>query len=283
MKKFLILFFVLVLLGAGIWIFWPLFHLKEIKISQPEIVEMVEKEILTPPPLKGPEKAEVPETVLTQKEIIKYTNLEREKYGLLPLKENFQLNEMAQAKIADMLKYQYFDHQSPTGKGVGDLANDFKYQFLTIGENLAMGNFENEKELVDGWMASPGHRENILNPNFQEIGVAVEKGIFEGKSVWLAVQHFGLPLSACPQPNENLKLEIEEKQKELKSLENLLLNLKSELERMRPKRSSYYQEKVKEYNSLVEEYNNLLAEIQPLINQYNLQVQEFNQCLAEIK
>jgi uncharacterized protein YkwD len=92
-----------------------------------------------------------------------------------------------------MFENQYFAHESPTGEKVSDLAKKFGYDFLLIGENLAMGNFSSDEDLVLAWMESPGHRENILNEKYQEIGVAVKKGIFEGKEVWIAVQHFGLP------------------------------------------------------------------------------------------
>ena len=62
---------------------------------------------------------------------------------------------------------------------------------------------------MTAWMNSPGHRANILNPHFQEIGVAVGKGMYEGHETWIAVQSFGMPLSACPASDANLKIKID--------------------------------------------------------------------------
>ena len=70
-----------------------------------------------------------------------------------------------------------------------------------------MGNFKNDQDLVSAWLNSPGHRANILNTRFTEIGTAVLKGFYEGREVWMAVQEFGLPLSSCPNPDSKVKIE----------------------------------------------------------------------------
>lgn len=286
MKKILIFVFILTILLLIIFL-EPLiknffqWKISEIEKGIPQINELIQKkEIFLPPPLKKIEK-EKPEVILSQEEIIKETNLQREKNGLLPLKENSILNLMAQKKIEDMFKYQYFSHYSPSGKRVADLAKDFNYEFLIVGENLAMGNFSSEKDLVASWMESPGHRENILNPKYQEIGVAVQKGFFEGKIVWMAVQHFATPLSLCPQPNFSLKEKIDQKEKEILELQKKLIFLKSEINSMRPKRTPEYLKKIEEYNNLVFQYNLLVKEQKDLIEEYNLGVNIFNQCLEE--
>jgi uncharacterized protein YkwD len=285
MRKFLILCLILLILGGGILFFWPFSRLEflEVTVALPKIAELIEKEIFTPSPLRATEEKEIPQVILNQQGVIEWTNIQREKYGFSALEENSKLNTMAQTKIEDMFQNQYFSHYSSLGEGVGDLAEDFGYEFLVIGENLALGNFQNDESLVEAWMASPGHRENILSPTYQEIGVAVKKGIFEGKTVWLAVQHFGLPLSACLQPSELVRLQIEKNQQELEELQRLLLEVQAELRTIRPKWGSNYQQKLEEYNSLVERYNNLLTENKTLINQYNAQIQQFNQCVAEVR
>ena len=263
--------------------FWPFSQLEflEVEIVSPKIAKLAEKEISAPPPLRTAEEKETFQTVLSRLEIIEWTNIQRKKYGLPVLKENSKLNAAAQAKTEDMFQNQYFSHYSPSGEGAGDLAEDFGYEFLTIGENLAMGNFQDNETLVEAWMASVGHRENILSKKYQEIGVAVQKGIFNGKSVWLAVQHFGLPSSACLQPSEIIRLQIEQKKQELEELQSLLLEIQTELRTIRPRWGSDYQQKSEEYNNLVERYNNLLIEAEVFINQYNAQVQQFNQCVAD--
>jgi uncharacterized protein YkwD len=282
-KKGLIFSLIFVFLVFGIWFFYSFFHLKipKIKITLPQITETIKPpKFSLPPPLQKIEK-EKPEVILTQEGVIEWTNREREKHGLLPLKESQKLNEIALLKVKDMFNNQYFSHYSPSGEGVGELAQNFGYEFLLIGENLAMGNFESDEDLVKSWMESPGHRENILNPHYQEIGVAVKKGVFEGKTVWLAVQHFGLPLSVCPQPDLALKAKIEENQEQIFTLQKQLSLLKSEIEKIKPKRDLQYYQKIEKYNELVSQYNSLVNEQEALINQYNLQVNLFNQCLEK--
>ena len=315
MKNPLVLSLILIILGGGILFFWPSSQseLLEVETASLEVAELAEKEISTPLPLRATEELETEATplevtefvevaeelellevevippevvepvILSQQGVIEWTNTQREKYGLPVFRENPKLNAMAQSKAEDMLQNQYFAHESPLGEGAGDLAKVFAYEFLAIGENLAMGNFQNDESLVEAWMASPGHRENILSPTYREIGVAVQKGIFNGNSVWLAVQHFGLPLSACSQPSEVIRLQIEQNQQELAELRGLLVKLRAELRIIRPRWGDNYQQKLEEYNILVEKYNNLLTENEILINQYNEQVQQFNQCVAGLK
>jgi uncharacterized protein YkwD len=251
-------------------------NFKKIENLTPKVEIKTEPQVFTPPPLKVETKKE---GFLTQRGIIVWTNIYRKDFGLKTLKENEILDQSAKLKLEDMFKNQYFAHKSPEGIELKDLMKDVNYKFIVIGENLAMGNFENDKELVDAWMKSEGHRENILNERFEEIGVAVKKGIFEGREVWIAVQHFGKPLSACQKPDEDLKKRIENNETKLDEMEKELLSLKEEIEKKVPK--WMVKEKIKEYNDLVNEYNLLLKETQDLISQYNQQVESFNNCLSQ--
>lgn len=243
-----------------------------------DLVQKAEKQIVATPALRA--KQEAHESFLTQAGIIEWTNIQREKKGLPLLKENQNLNVSAKMKAEDMLKEQYFEHVSLKGEEVSDLAEIAGYQFITIGENLAFGNFENDEILVQGWMDSPGHRENILNLNYQEIGVAVLKGEFAGENTWLAVQHFALPLSVCPQPSEAISEEITANQTQLKKMENALKELQSEIKEMRPKWGLAYNEKVEQYNELVGQYDAFFFETQNLVDKYNNQVFLFNECVS---
>jgi len=289
MKKFKILFLVFIIFLGGFLFFRDeILNLYQLKLSlrlpqiEKEIADLLAKEtekiISTPPPLRADKEA--PEAFLTQTGVIEETNSQREKYGLPLLNKSSKLNLSAELKLQDMFQNQYFGHQSPGGEGVADLAEKSAYEFLAIGENLALGNFQNDKALVDGWMASPGHRANILSSSYQEIGVAVGKGIFEGKTTWLAVQHFGLPISACPQPDLSLKEEINENQKQILELQGKLAVLDAEIRMTIPKRGEEYNQKVEEYNALVLQYNALVEENKILIDKYNNQVSLFNQCLV---
>lgn len=251
-------------------------QLPEVKEDINNITQEIGKQILTPPPLKATKESA--QSFLTKQGVIEWTNTQRKNNGLSPLKENLKLDLSAEIKVDDMFKNQYFAHESPSGAGVGDLAKTIGYDFIVIGENLALGNFENDEALVQAWMDSPGHRENILNKNYQEIGVAVMKGTYEGRTTWLAVQHFGFPVSACSQPNEELKTQIEEKQNQANALQIELNTLKNEIENMSPRPRQDYNQKIEEYNNLVSQYNNLIAETKNLVIEYNSQVNTFNNC-----
>jgi len=288
MKKFLFFLFILALFGIFIFYYWPKINIKipEIQNLPKKIEEItklpeIETKEIAPPPLKVI-REEKPEVILTKKGIIDWTNKQRENYGLAPLKENQILDKTAMAKVEDMFQNQYFAHKSPSGEVVSDLARKFGYDFLLIGENLAMGNFSSDEDLVLAWMESPGHRENILNEKYQEIGVAVKKGIFEGKEVWIAVQHFGLPSSFCQKPDLSLKEKIEENEKQIFKLQEELLTLRFEIRKLSRWQREEISQKIDQYNELVSEYNNLVEETKNLIDQYNFQVNSYNQCLLKV-
>ena len=239
-------------------------------------VEETQKEISTPQPLRA--EKESPEAFLTQSGIITLTNIQRKSFGLPSLSENERLDLAAALKAQDTFEKQYFAHVSPTGQNVEDLAEIVGYEFIAIGENLALGNFADDKTVVEGWMASPGHRANILSSRYTEIGVAVVKGIFDGKFTWVAVQEFGLPFSACPEIDTSLQAQIEGNQVQLKGLEKELAEKERELKRTQPKWGSGYSQKVEEYNALVFQYNNLAEATKALVEKYNNQVRAFNVC-----
>jgi len=252
--------------------------LPQIEKNLNSVTETIQKQVATPEPLRATQ--ETPESFLTKAGVIALTNSQRAKNGLPALKENARLDESARMKAEDMLKNQYFAHTSPSGVTVSDLAGEVGYEFIAIGENLAMGNFENDEALVQAWMDSPGHRANILNTKYQEIGVAVSKGTFEGKTTWMAVQHFGLPVSVCPKPDENLKTAIDSSQNQMSAIFEELKALEAEI-KSNPSRSSDYQARVKQYNDLAAQYNSLVEQNKTIINMYNSQVRAFNECVSE--
>jgi vacuolar-type H+-ATPase subunit I/STV1 len=231
---------------------------------------------LLPPPLRS--ALDHSGGALTVSGVINFTNQQREANGLLSLRENQRLNAAAEAKVQDMFDKQYFEHESPEGRGPSDLANDAGYKYVLVGENLALGNFKDDQALVEAWMNSPGHRANILQKRYQEIGVAVGKGMFEGKEVWLAVQEFGTPLSSCPQPPESMKAQINSHQSQIDQLQRDLELRKAELENNDYDRQTY-NKKVDEYNDKVREVNALIAFTKQLVEQYNAAISQFNKCL----
>jgi len=242
-----------------------------------DLLKIAEPQINTAPPLRGPVR-EVPST-LTVSGTIKETNMARQENGFMALSVNAKLTRAAEAKVDDMFNRQYFEHESPTGVGPGDLADNVGYEYLMIGENLALGNYEDDKALVEAWMNSPGHRANILRPHYTEIGVAVKRGLYEGRTVWLAVQEFGRPQSDCPSPSESLNVEIEADKNRLDELSKQLSPAEEEIRNSRPKRGPAYRQKVDAYNELVRLYNTLADETEILITRYNDQISAYNACL----
>jgi len=219
-------------------------------------------------------------SVLLQSKIIAETNLQRQENGnLTALKENAKLDAAAAAKANDMFLSQYFEHISPLGVGPGELVQNYGYDYIVAGENLILGNFLSEKEVVDDWMASPGHRANILNNRYTEIGVAVIKGTYEGETVWIGVQEFGLPLSTCAQPNEALKNQIDSEKTQLDELSFEIDTAKNQIENTN-KKSPAHRQMVDDYNQLVAQYNSLAEQVKGNIATYNNQVNNFNNCVA---
>ncbi len=217
---------------------------------------------------------------LSIKGVISFTNENRLANGNLPpLRENTKLNLSAQKKLDDMFAKQYFEHVSPSGVGVSDLGERVGYSYIIIGENLALGNFKDDKALVDAWMASPGHRANILNKHYTEIGVAVGHGMFEGQDIWLAVQHFGLPRSACPAIDEVLYGQITVEQNMIENLSDELAVRKEKIDSRVVYEGMTTNEQISKYNDLVAIYNQMIINIKEKISKYNLGIRAFNACL----
>jgi len=98
-------------------------------------------------------------------------------------------------KAKDMLMHDYFSHTSPDGNKSGELVTAAGYAYRMVGENIAYGDYTDSAQLVGSWMKSPGHRANILEQRYTDIGVAVLFGEFNGRNVWVGVQIFGRPMS----------------------------------------------------------------------------------------
>lgn len=125
-------------------------------------------------------------------QILLLVNRERTARGLPTLIENATLRQQAEEYACELIYYDFFAHENPvTGSTLGDRALDFGYDYLIVGENLAAGQTTPERAMTD-WMNSPGHRANILDERFTEIGIAVRIGGDYG-IYW--VQEFGRPFS----------------------------------------------------------------------------------------
>lgn len=102
------------------------------------------------------------------------------------------LQKAAEAKARDMAAKGYFAHTSPEGLTPWHWFETAGYVFSYAGENLAV-NFSDSRDVNNAWMNSPGHRANILNKNFTEIGIAAAKGFYQGQETIFVVQMFGRP------------------------------------------------------------------------------------------
>lgn len=107
--------------------------------------------------------------------ILAEVNAQRKKAGVPPLGANALLDRAAQRHAEDMLARGYFAHESPARKTVRERAREAGYDWRAVGENIAEGQFTVD-EVMRTWMDSPGHRRNILDPDFRELGVGLALG-----------------------------------------------------------------------------------------------------------
>jgi len=216
---------------------------------------------------------------LTTNEIIYWTNISRNNNGnLSALVEDATLDKIAQKRVDDMFANSYFEHVSPSGDNAAKEATSMNYEYIMIGENLALGNFNSSRSLVQAWMDSPGHRANILDAKFTNIGVATKEGMYDGQKVSISAQIFSRPLSLCTKTDASLKNKLDSYQKTISTLkpeiDSLALQIKNSTSTANMKN-----EKILQYNSLVKGYNNLVNQSKSLAGQYNKEVNSYNNCI----
>ncbi|MCE4050903.1 MULTISPECIES: SafA/ExsA family spore coat assembly protein [Bacillaceae] len=105
-----------------------------------------------------------------EREVIRLCNIERQKAGLAPLTENWELSRVARDKSMDMAQKNYFSHTSPTYGSPFDMMKAYGISYRSAGENIAKGQ-TTAQQVVNSWMNSSGHRANILSSSFTQIGV----------------------------------------------------------------------------------------------------------------
>lgn len=127
---------------------------------------------------------------IAESDLLNKTNQARAENGLPPLDSNAELSRAAQGKAQHMLIHNYWSHFAPDGTSPWVFINDAGYNYVYAGENLAKG-FTKSDEIVNAWMNSPTHRENILSEKYSEIGFAVVEGDLLGEETVLVVQMFG--------------------------------------------------------------------------------------------
>ncbi|MGF1499060.1 MAG: CAP domain-containing protein [Elainellaceae cyanobacterium] len=127
--------------------------------------------------------------------ILELTNLRRSESGISPLTLNADLNEAAQLHSEDMALEDFFSHTGSDGSTPFDRIAETGYDYAVAAENIAAG-YATPEAVVEGWMNSPGHRANILNPTLKQLGVGyyfleTDTGSVNHNHYW--TQTFGTP------------------------------------------------------------------------------------------
>lgn len=132
---------------------------------------------------------------ISPEEIVELTNKKRIEVGVPELSLDPNLTAAALAKGAHMLANDYWAHVAPNGTEPWRFFVDAGYKYRFAGENLAR-DFVEPEAVVDAWMSSPTHKDNLLAARYQDIGVAVVEGELNGVPTTVVVQLFGTKLSA---------------------------------------------------------------------------------------
>lgn len=127
--------------------------------------------------------------------VVDLTNENRDTDSLGTLSRSSTLDQAAQLKAEHMAKHEYFAHYAPDGTSPWYFFDSVSYEYVHAGENLAV-HFSDSDEVVEAWMKSPSHRENIMNGKYTEIGVGTARGEYQGYPTIFVVQLFGTPANA---------------------------------------------------------------------------------------
>ena len=124
---------------------------------------------------KGTDEVQKADATQQAKEVLELVNKERAKVGLRALTLSQELTNVATLKAKDMAENGYFDHTSPTYGSPFEMMRQFGVQYRSAGENIAAGQ-STAQEVMDAWMNSSGHRANILNSDYEQIGIGYYTG-----------------------------------------------------------------------------------------------------------
>jgi hypothetical protein len=135
----------------------------------------------------------IPEVIVAEQgRVIELTNEVRAREGVAPLVYEEKLALSSLYKADDMAELNYFDHVGPDGRRLRDFLRDVGYTYSVAGENLAVG-FSSPEAMVQAWVESPTHFANLIDTDFDQIGVGGSVGVYGGFPAIYIVQHFGKP------------------------------------------------------------------------------------------
>ena len=129
---------------------------------------------------------------VTMNALVSSTNEHRQKHGLEPLELDSKLARAAYHKANDMFLKQYWAHNAPDGTTPWEWLSKVDYKYDYAGENLAR-NFSTADGIMTAWLGSPKHRDNVLGPNYEDVGFAVVSGTLEGEPTTIIVAMYGSP------------------------------------------------------------------------------------------
>lgn len=123
---------------------------------------------------------------ITVETVVAEMNIHRAAAGLPPLRSDERLLRAADGRMRDMEELAYWGHIAPDGRSPFEMIRPLGYDYRYAGENLAAG-FETAELLVQSWMESKGHRDNIMSPVYQDCGVSVIEGATTGRGIGRSV------------------------------------------------------------------------------------------------
>ena len=207
-------------------------------------------------------------------DILDEINKERVKSGAGPLVFSIDLERSARQKTEDMITHTYFSHERD-GRVFENFIEDEHYEYIVIGENLARGEFKSVPKLVRAWLSSPAHKKNIVDPRFQETGIALIPGTYNGTTVLYVTQHFGTQKSVCLNISSKHSSELSILQQTLKERGDEVISIKQTLSDIgeagteRTKLLNLYQKKVSDLNAIQKTLFQKIEGEDTLIQAYN--------------
>ncbi|MCU7826147.1 sigma-70 family RNA polymerase sigma factor [Kitasatospora sp. DSM 101779] len=129
----------------------------------------------TPTATRSKSPSPDPSTLSIKQQVVQLVNQERSKVGCTPVKSDDKLELAAQRHSDDMAARNFFDHTNPDGQGPQPRIDAAGYKWSSWGENIARGQ-RDAADVMKSWMDSPGHKANILNCGFTDLGVGVHLG-----------------------------------------------------------------------------------------------------------
>lgn len=131
-------------------------------------------------------------TVISSSEMLDITNEQRLASKLEPFFLDPMLSQAAELKVKDMVDNNYWSHVSPSGLSPWSWIDSVGYKYVGAGENLAK-NYPDENSILNAWMASSDHRDNILNADYKAMGVASAQDVVNGKLTTIVVAYYAQP------------------------------------------------------------------------------------------